>query len=397
MENIVDEVYCWNDKSSLQSTVPYAHQQSPLRSITSMRLIPPMLFALLPRLVAAATFGVVMSRSVVSCLVAGPRPAARSASARVDPFRASTTRLRRLLLSPLATAAAGDRRQDSKGARIIMQNSLFRIRNVNKKPPRGLKLLDFVVDGTALGKVSPTNADLLIRCGDGVFCASAESGRDAVSPPLTLSSDVGPTFEDRTKAVAAVTDRLRQHGHLPGWRDELYPVSRSFHDPPVFAMERAAVPWIGALEYGVHVNGLVAGQEGGSTGRPRMWMARRSQQKSKFPGMLDHMVAGGQPLGMSLLDNVIKECHEEAGIPEEVARHGIRPASAISYETFVESSQTLSRAVLFNYDLYLPQTFVPVPVDGEVDEFFLWTMDELLDSLDPKYPDPIKPNCYCGA
>jgi 8-oxo-dGTP pyrophosphatase MutT (NUDIX family) len=356
-----------------------------------------MLFALLPRLVAAAaTFGVVMSGSVVSCLVAGPRPAARSASARVDPFRASTTRLRRqLLLSPLATAAAGDRRQDSKGARITMQNSLFRIRDVNKKPPRGLKLLDFVVDGTALGKVSPTNADLLIRCGDGVFCASNTGG--GVEPSLTLSSDVGPTFEDRTKAVAAVADRLRQRGHLPGWRDELYPVSRSFHDPPAFAMERAAVPWIGALEYGVHVNGLVAGHEGGSKGGPRMWMARRSPQKAKFPGMLDHIVAGGQPLGMSLLDNVVKECHEEAGIPEEVARHGIRPASAISYETFVESSQTLSRAVLFNYDLHLPQTFVPVPVDGEVDEFFLWTMDEVLESLDPNYPDPIKPNCYSGA
>eukprot|EP00984_Skeletonema_dohrnii_P003890 scaffold1339_cov129-Skeletonema_dohrnii-CCMP3373.AAC.1 len=30
-----------------------------------------------------------------------------------------------------------------------------------------------------------------------------------------------------------------------------------------------------------------------------MWMARRSKTKSKFPSMLDHIVAGGQPAGLS--------------------------------------------------------------------------------------------------
>jgi hypothetical protein len=39
--------------------------------------------------------------------------------------------------------------------------------------------------------------------------------------------------------------------------------------------------------------------------------------------MLDNMVAGGQPLGIGLMENVIKECGEEAGIPEAIARRAI--------------------------------------------------------------------------
>ena len=54
--------------------------------------------------------------------------------------------------------------------------------------------------------------------------------------------------------------------------------------------------------------------------------------------------------------------------------------------------------MLFNYDLYLPADFVPRPVDGEVQEFFLWSMDELLESMaledgTTANSDPIKPNC----
>ena len=36
--------------------------------------------------------------------------------------------------------------------------------------------------------------------------------------------------------------------------------------------------------------------------------------------MYDHIVAGGQPHGITLMNNVIKECEEEASIPIELAR-----------------------------------------------------------------------------
>ena len=50
--------------------------------------------------------------------------------------------------------------------------------------------------------------------------------------------------------------------------------------------------------------------------------------------------------------------------------------------------------MLFCYDLPLPAEFVPRPVDGEVEEFMLASMDELLSKMDSDCDDPIKPNCY---
>jgi 8-oxo-dGTP pyrophosphatase MutT (NUDIX family) len=209
---------------------------------------------------------------------------------------------------------------------------------------------------------------------------------------ITLSDELaGTTFESRTKAVATVTEQLRQDGFVRGWRDELFPVADTFYNDPLFLIERSAISVLGLLEYGVHVNGLV--QESMST-EPKMWIGRRSPTKSKYPGMLDHLVAGGQPAGLTLMENVIKECEEEAGVPEELVRAGARPVGAISYEDWDPKTDKISRVVLFNYDLYLPPSFVPKPVDGEVEEFFLWTIDQVKDSMRLDFHDPIKPNCY---
>lgn len=94
---------------------------------------------------------------------------------------------------------------------------------------------------------------------------------------------------------------------------------------------------------------------------PLMWMARRSKSKSKYPSMLDHIVAGGQPAGLSLMENAIKECEEEAGIPPSIARPGnLRPAGVVSYEEAkrcdidskdgIDFFHTISRVVLYNND-----------------------------------------------
>lgn len=260
----------------------------------------------------------------------------------------------------------------------LVQDMLYRIRQVNQAPP--ITCVDFSVDGVVLGKVAPRMVDILKETS--VF------EMDASNNVLILSSAAGTNCESRTDAVQSVMQDLRERGLITGWRDELYPMANGFYNDPMFLMERAAVPVLGGLEYGVHLNGLVRQADGTEA----MWIGRRSSTKSKYPGMLDHMVAGGQPAGLSLMDNVIKECEEEAGIPEAVTRAGIQPVGAISYETY--SRDRVSRAVLFCYDLYLPFDFFPKPVDGEVDDFVLWSLSQIEESFCPNYPDPIKPNCY---
>jgi len=132
-----------------------------------------------------------------------------------------------------------------------------------------------------------------------------------------------------------------------------------------------------------------------------MWLARRSPTKSKYPGMLDHIVAGGQPYNLTIMDNLIKECEEEAGIPSDIAAQ-CQPAGAINYQT-IDSIETegnhnvlhiVSRSVLFCYDLVLPLDFLPKVVDGEVQEFFTWNLDQVAQSMNPDFADPIKLNCY---
>lgn len=208
---------------------------------------------------------------------------------------------------------------------------------------------------------------------------------------LTLTSEAGTSSEERTNAVATVMTQLRDEKFINGWRDELYPVSETFNSPVLFLMERAAVTVLGVLEYGVHINGIV---QSSRNEEPKMWIARRSATKSQWPNMLDHIVAGGQPAGISLLENVVKECEEEAGIEESIVRAGVHSAGAISYEKWEPKNDKLTRCVLFNYDLYLPSDFEPKPVDGEVQGFMLWTMDQIKESIAEDYPDPIKPNCY---
>lgn len=108
---------------------------------------------------------------------------------------------------------------------------------------------------------------------------------------------------------------------------------------------------------GVHLNGWVRREDGTKA----LWVARRSATKQTWPGKLDHLVAGGQAVGITCRDNVIKECAEEAGIPQELASRAI-PVSAISYTSL--QREGLKRDVLFCYDLELPADFVPQPQVG---------------------------------
>lgn len=151
-----------------------------------------------------------------------------------------------------------------------------------------------------------------------------------------------------------------------------------------FSLERAAVPYFGTKAYGVHVNGFVVD----SNGRKYLWVARRSMTKQTYPGMLDHLVAGGQPVGLSCRENVIKECDEEAGIPRAIAERAV-PVSAVSYEDI--EGERLKRDVLFCYDLELPLDFKPHNKDGEVENFTLLPIEEVEKILQTS--TAYKPNC----
>ena len=201
--------------------------------------------------------------------------------------------------------------------------------------------------------------------------------------------------ESRTQAITPVIQVLYQQGVIESWVGEIYAITNIFGEEPFFYMERAAVAYFGVRSYGVHINGLVKKSDG-----VYIWIARRTKDKPFWPGKLDQIVAGGQPAGISLMENVIKESAEEANIPEHLAVQS-ELVSEIHYlgkntlrkspKDSVNNKLGMNSDTLFNYDLWLPENFIPENKDGEVDEFMLMSLDEMAHLTDTT--DQFKNNC----
>jgi 8-oxo-dGTP pyrophosphatase MutT (NUDIX family) len=218
----------------------------------------------------------------------------------------------------------------------------------------------FVIDGRTLGRVSHGAAGRLAEFPE-VFVVN--DAAVALAPGLD-------DFDTRSQAVAEVLRELKAQGEIPLWRGEDYPVLLRWGEAPALKAERAAVPLLGTRGFGVHVNGLVRGPGG-----LEMWVGKRAADKQTAPGKLDHVVAGGQPFGLGVRENMIKEAGEEAGIPAGLAARALA-VGAVSYRC--ERPEGLRDDVLFCYDLVLPDDFVPRNTDGEVESFALWPIEEVL-------------------
>jgi len=166
-----------------------------------------------------------------------------------------------------------------------------------------------------------------------------------------------------SRAVAAVVDTLVAEHRLPARRGETFDVAARWGEPPVFRLDRGAVPFFGTRAYGVHLNGYR--RDGGEL---RLWVGRRAPNKEVAPDKLDNLVAGGIGNGHSIAETLVKECHEEASISASLSATAV-PAGAVSYR--MENRFGIRDDVLFVYDLETPADFVPRCNDGEIVEFTL--------------------------
>lgn len=164
-----------------------------------------------------------------------------------------------------------------------------------------------------------------------------------------------------------------EKNQISGWRNERYAVSEKYGSNTLFLIERSALSYLGITGYGVHINGYVRKADG-----LYMWVAKRSANKPTSPGKLDQIAAGGLPYNVSVWDNVIKECEEEASIPKTLAQQS-QPVSAISY--WYDLTLGMRPDIIFNYDLCLPEDFVPQVNDDEVESFECYPMTELLEVI----------------
>ncbi|MBN3758894.1 DUF4743 domain-containing protein [Paraburkholderia sp. Tr-20389] len=225
--------------------------------------------------------------------------------------------------------------------------------------------LPFVIGDERVGWIRANDVPLLARWPD-VFDIDAQ--RVLLAPQFD-------TVDLRSAALGSVIGALAAEGRIPGWRDETYAIRNAFDAPPLAYIERAASRFFGTMTYAVHLNGVVEYVDRA----PQLWIARRSETKATDPGMLDNVVAGGIGWGFSLAETIVKECWEEAGIPEEIAARAVAGRTAHVLQSLPEGTQAEQ---IFIYDLALPEDFAPRNQDGEVGEHRLARIEDVAQAIE---------------
>jgi hypothetical protein len=224
------------------------------------------------------------------------------------------------------------------------------------------RVLPLFAENARIGLLRRDNAEALRRfsdvfrvCDDRVALV-ARGDSDAVS-----------------RAVDQVVDELVAEKRIPKARSETFDVAQHWGVPPVFRLDRGAVPFFGTPAYGVHLNGYRR-----NAGEAALWVGRRAPDKRVAPNKLDNLVAGGIGNGLGLVETLVKEADEEAMIgPDLIAR--ARPAGAVSYR--METPLGIRDDVLFVYDLDVPADFVPRNRDGEFAGFELMPAVAVLERI----------------
>jgi hypothetical protein len=234
------------------------------------------------------------------------------------------------------------------------------IRSCNNYDPA--RAVPLTAGGKRVGLLRRDNAEALLRFPD-VFGVAEHKVE------LVARGDVGAV----SRAVDAVVDALVDEGRVPKWRNETFDVASRWGIPPVFRLDRGAVPFFGTRAYGVHLNAYLR-----RDGQLWLWVGRRSPDKQVAPNKLDNLVAGGIGNEHGVRETLLKEGEEEASIPTNLMSGAIS-AGAVSYR--METRLGIRDDVLFAYDLEMPHDFVPRNRDGELVDFQLISASAVLECI----------------
>ncbi|XP_034699453.1 nudix hydrolase 20, chloroplastic-like isoform X2 [Vitis riparia] len=238
--------------------------------------------------------------------------------------------------------------QDSSQHSSDLQGFFEKIRVCNRGLEKQSDFLPFVIEDQTVGYIHKGFFDDHLKRFSNVFIFTQDNSHIMLHPVLR-------TPNERTRAVGDVVKCLGE---------ELIP-----------AISCCITLWgTGVFLAGTCSRSLFWDKE--RNGQKYLWIGKRSQVKTTYPGMLDHLVSGGLPHGIACMENVMKECEEEAGIPRSMSKEAV-PVGAVSYGDI--DGYRYKRDVLFCYDLKLPEDFIPKNQDGEVESFRLIPVSQVAD------------------
>jgi 8-oxo-dGTP pyrophosphatase MutT (NUDIX family) len=221
------------------------------------------------------------------------------------------------------------------------------------------QFFDFVIEDHRVGYISKNKSDDLFK---NESIIPFEEDKITLCPDLT-------TYEKRTHAMETVITFLQEKRLISKWGDEFYPVSYTFDQKPYFSIPRCAATFFGVKTYGTHLNAYIRKE-----GKIFVWIAKRASHLKFLPNKLDTFAAGGLPLWIEPEKNMIKEAMEEANLSQEALSKMVA-VGAVSY--LLQTKQGASPDTMFVYDIEFSPDFIPVPNKEEIENFTLYSIDEL--------------------
>lgn len=187
---------------------------------------------------------------------------------------------------------------------------------------------------------------------------------------------------ERTRVVNMSLLELRRRGTftiLRGWRNETFPIYGPDQEV-LLHVERCACPLFGVVTYGVHAVGYVIPEE--PTMPLKIWVSRRAQSKTTFPGMLDSTAAGGIASDETPLEAVVRECEEEASLSPTLVQQNLQNVGVVTHFYIREERSggeigLLQPECQYIFGLPLPGKIECKPNDDEADQFQLLSLEEI--------------------
>ncbi|KAI5456376.1 hypothetical protein BGZ63DRAFT_517946 [Mariannaea sp. PMI_226] len=211
----------------------------------------------------------------------------------------------------------------------------------------------------------------------------------------TVLAFTDSTEADRTARIRQTFDHIigeKEFQGLKKFKGEPSPVFARDNVSIHYSVDRSVTEFLGVMRWGVHMTAYVL-DESAPYGM-KIWIPRRAATKS-YPNMLDNAVAGGIVTGEDPLDGIIREAVEEASLPESLARERIRYAGIVTYIHVGDVLEGCTAGMVHPechriFDIELPSDFTPIPREGEVADYQLYTVPEVQAQL---ASGRFKPNC----
>lgn len=208
----------------------------------------------------------------------------------------------------------------------------------------------------------------------------------------TLTLHGGETFDQRTQHMQqTLRSILKQRKALSSkWSNEDYPVYHGHGSGEkktlehVMDMDRCGLEKFGIRTYGVHLTAWMKVVEDGKE-LTKYVVPRRAKDKRIYPSLLDNSVGGG--LGSqdqnSPFDGMVREIEEEAGIPPSYSRQHLKQCDVLSYSMATTNwgHPGWQHNTLYVFEMELTEGMLPEVNDGEVEAFYLMTLEEVQTEL----------------